>query len=269
MMGRKNDHLTLVEDKNNDPIMPAWKRFFYFLGKLLFLAGLAALLWHGEAYFRVSNIMIEGANELETDEILKAGEISQGMNIFLVKESNLATKISKQLPSVGEIEVSRELPDTVVIKITERVPAGYVLTADGFWIIDSQGVIMDYSEEPRMDYPFITGIEGSKVIPGSPIDCPARVKALQNFFGSWPGESGLEVEALDLYESHNLIIYTKDGFEIWFGEGDAMEQKIRLVRESLPYIDPSTEARLDVRCEKRLVVSGSAVLKEEGKEVDP
>ncbi len=267
-MERKSDHLTLVDDKNSSHHVPVWRRFFRFLFKLAFLAGFVALLWHGEAYFRVSHIKIEGANALQAGEILEAGEISKGMSIFLVREKNLASKISRQLPRTGEVRVSRELPDTVVIKINERVPVGYVLTADGFWLIDTQGVIMAYSEEPQMDYPFITGIEGSKVIPGSPIDCSARVTALQSFFRSWPGESGLEIEILDLYESYNLIAYTKDGLEIWFGEGDAMEQKFRLIEESLPYIDPNTESRLDVRSGKRLVVCGSAVLHEE-EEVEP
>jgi len=263
---RKYDHLELVENNNRSP---AWKRFFRFLVKVTVLAGFIVLLWQGESYFRVAAIRVEGANELKAEEILQAGGISEGMSIFLLGEGEISTRIKEQLPRAEKVEIKRELPETVVIKVKEREPAGYVMTADGFWLIDKQGVIMAYAGEPQENYPLISGIDGRKVIPGAYIDCPARVEALQNFFASWSGEEGLEIEKLDLQETYNLIAYTVDGLEIWFGEGKDMDHKMRLIKESLPYIDPATGARLDVRCGKRLVVSGSAVIKEEGKEVEP
>jgi len=156
-----------------------------------------------------------------------------------------------------------------MITVIEREPAGYVMTADGFWLIDKRGVVMTYIDEPQEDHPLISGIDGRKVIPGAPIDCPARLEALQNFFAAWSGDGGMELEKLDLQESYNLIARTKDGLEIWFGEGEGMVKKLRLIEESLPYIDPATGARLDVRCGRRLVVSGSAVIQEEEMEVEP
>ncbi len=265
-MERKNDHLQLVQDKNRPS---AWKRFLRFLVKVAVLAGFVVLLWQGEAYFRVAAIRVEGMDQLQAEEILHAGGISEGMSIFLLGEKEISSRIKAQLPRAEEVKIKRELPDTVVVEVNERQPVGYVMTADGFWLVDSQGVSMDYTGEPEKDYPLISGIDGRKVIPGAPIDCPATVKALQNFFAAWSGEGALEVEKIDLQENYNLIAYTVDGLEIWFGEGEDMEHKMRLIENSLPYIDPATEARLDVRCGKRLVVSGSAVIKEEGKEADP
>ncbi len=265
-MERKNEHLKLVQD-NNRP--PGWKRFLRFLVKVAVLAGFVVLLWQGEAYFRVATVQVEGASQLQAEEILQAGGISEGMSIFLFGEREISSQIKDQLPRLEEVNIKRELPDTVVIEVIERQPAGYVMTADGFWLIDTRGVSMAYTDNPEKDYPLISGIDGRKVIPGALIDCPARVEALQNFFKVWPGDGRLEIEKLDLQESYNLVAYTSDGLEIWFGEGDNMEHKMQLIENSLPYIDPATEARLDVRCGKRLVVSGSAVIREEGKEVDP
>ncbi len=265
-MERKSDHLQLVEN-NNRP--PGWKRFLRFMIKVAVLAGLIVLLWQGEAYFRVAVIRVEGADQLQAEEILQAGGLSEGMSIFLLGERDISARIKKQLPREKEVRIKRELPSTVVVEVSERQPAGYVMTADGFWLIDNLAVSMTYTDDPEKDYPLISGIDGRKVIPGVPIDCPARVEALQNFFRAWSGEGGLEIEKLDLQESYNLIAYTGEGLEIWFGEGEKMEHKIRLIEKSLPHIDPATKARLDVRCGKRLVVSGSAVIKGEGKEVDP
>ncbi len=265
-MKREQEHLKLVENNNHPSIIG---RLLRFLLKVAVLAGVVVLLWQGEAYFRVDAILVEGANELQPEEILQAGGISEGMSIFLLGETEISNRIKKQLPRAEKVEIRRELPDTVVIEIREREPAGYVMTADGFWLIDKRGVAMAYTGEPQENYPLISGIEGRKVIPGAPIDCPARVEALQNFFACWSGNEELQIEKLDLQESYNLIAYTADGLEIWFGEGEDIGYKMYLIEESLPYIDPATEARLDVRCGRRLVVSGSAVIKEKGKEVDP
>ncbi len=265
-MAGKYDHLKLVE-KNNRP--SAWKRFSRFLIKAFILAGLLVLLWQGESYFRVTAIRVEGANELKTEEILQAGGISKGMSIFMIGEGDISSRIKEQLPRVEKIAIRRDLPDTVVIEIKERSPAGYVMTADGFWLIDDQAVVMAYRDEPQKNYPLISGIDGRKVIPGFTIDCPARAEALVNFFSGWSGKGELAIERLDLQESYNLIAYTVDGLEIWFGEGKDLSYKMQLIEESLPYIDPDTEARLDVRCGKRLVVSGSAVTEKKGREVDP
>ena len=265
-MKQKSDHLKLVENKDR---VPAWKRLLRFMTKLALLAGFALLLWQAEAYFRVGEIRVEGAEELDRNEILEAGGISKEMSIFLLREGDAAARIKKELPRAEQVEIKRELPGTVVIAISERQPAGYVMTADGFWLIDSSGVSMAYTDDPKKGYPLISGIEGLKVIPGALIDCPASLEALQNFFSNWSGEGGLEIEQLDLQDSYNLIAYTTGGLEIWFGEGKDMDSKLLLIEKSLPYIDPASEARLDVRGGKRLIVSGSAVIKEEEKGVDP
>lgn len=265
-MKQKSDHLKLVEHKGR---IPAWKRLIRFMIKITVLAGFAVLLWQAEAYFRVEVIRVEGAEVLDRNEILEAGGISKGMSIFLIREGDSAARIKKELPRTERVEIKRELPGTVLIVISERQPAGYVMTADGFWLIDSSGVIMAYTDSPKEDYPLISGIKGLKVIPGAPVDCPASLEALQNFFSNWSGEGGLEIKQLDLENSHNLIAYTAGGLEIWFGEGKDMDYKLRLIEAGLPYIDPDSQARLDVRCGKRLVVSSSAVIKEEGKGVDP
>ncbi len=265
-MKRKNDHLKLVKKQNNPS---AAKKFVRFVFRLALVLGILFLLQQGETFFRVNEIRVEGAGEMQRGDILNAGEISEGMSIFLLREKSAAERMQEQLPWVKQVEISRNLPDTVVITIDERRPAGYVITADGYWLIDNHAVYLDYTEQPTEKYPLISGIDSGNVIAGAPLDSAERRKALQNLFSSLPGENNLEIEKINFEKSYNLIVHTVDGLEIWFGDGEDIDYKLRLIEESISHIDRTAEARLAVRCGNRLVVSGSAVIEDDEKGVVP
>ncbi len=263
-MKSKKDHLVLVSDSDRKP---AWKRAIRFLLNLVVIVALILLLKHAEAYFRINNIDIEGLGDLTATEIFEAGGISKGMSIFLLQEQKIAEDIMRQHPHVKSVEVSRNLPDSVVITLTDRIAAGYILTADGYWMIDRDGICFASAAEPVEGYPLISGIEGEMVIPGAPLACPVRRAVLQKYFAGWPGDTGLEASEINLNESYNLVVHTVDGLQIWLGDGRDMDAKLALVQQSLPHIIADPEVHLDVRSGKRLVVSKSAVNAE--KEVEP
>ncbi len=259
MMKGKTDHLKLVHNQNKKP---GWKKAMRLAFRLVLLVVLLLLLKQGETYFRVDQIRVEGHGDLSGKEITAAGQIREGMSIFLLREQKAAERIKKELPAVKEVEIDRSLPDKVVIKVEKRTPAGYVMTADGFWVIDRSAVGYAYIEEPEEGYPLISGIDGSLVVPGEPLSCKARREALQSFFAAWPGGVWLTLERIDLSSAYNLVLHTSEDLEIWLGDETEIEHKLLLVQESLPYISISSAARLDVRCGRRLIVSGSAVSKD-------
>lgn len=263
-MNVKNSHLKLV---NNRRGQPGWKKAFNFLLRLAVFAVLLLLLKHGETYFRVNEVEVQGTGELTAEEVISAAQITRGMSIILLKEDDIASNIEQEYPMVRNVEVSRILPDRIMINIDERRPVAHIMTADGFWLMDSQAVPFAYRAEPEDDFPVIKGVEGELVIPGIPVDCKARREALRSFFAAWNGDSGFEIEQINMADNYNLVVLTVEGLEIWFGDGKDMADKMNLVNMSMPYINPDPEARLDVRSGNRLVVSSSAILKEEG--VDP
>ncbi len=265
-MNRKQEHLKLVEKEGR---APAWKRFFRALGRLLVVLVLAYLLMYAESFFRLESVTVLGNEAVGKSAVLEAGEIEKGMSMILFREQEIAARILQDLPRVAAVEITRILPDRVTVEITERTPAAYVMTADGFWLIATDTVCLEYSSRPRGGYPLVAGVDGREVIPGRPLANAERRKNLQGFFAAFPGQSPFKAELIDLSSSYNLILHTTGGLEIWLGEAEDINYKLHLVEKSVPYIDPAAEARLDVRCGKRLVVSGSALVKDLNKGVDP
>ena len=264
MMKRKNDHIKLLEKRSEQP---GWKKALRFLLRLAMVAVILLLIRQGETFFRINEIEVRGAGELTAAEIISAGKVSRGMSIILLREERIAEKIQHKYPRVKSVEINRILPDKVTIIIDERRPVGSIITADGFWLMDSNTIPFTYTAEPADGYPLISGIEGELVMPGFPLGCPVKRGTLSNFFAAWVGESRLEIEKIDMTDSYNLVVYTEGGLEIWFGDGKRMEHKLDLVELSMPHIALDSKTRLDVRSGNRLVLSSAAVIDQKG--VDP
>ena len=265
-MKGKSDQLKLVKNKNS--AQPGWKRAFRFLCRLVIVVVIILLLKEGEQFFRINSITVEGSMELSAAELAEAGGINKGRSIFLLNEDKIIENIKDEFPSVRSVKISRTLPDQVSVSIEQRKPAAYIVTADGYWLIDSGAVPYENIAEPDEDYPQITGISGELVVPGIALNCTLRREILQEFFSTWHKKDRFQIEKLDLSENYNLIAYTADNLEIWLGNAKNMQQKMELVELTLPHISDDLEgARIDVRSGKRLVVSSAAVL--EKREVDP
>ncbi len=263
-MKRKNDHLKLVKKSSE---RPRWKNALRFLIRLTVIVLIMLLLKQGETFFRVNEIEVQGAGELTAAEIISAGQVRKGSSIILLQEDKIAERIQYEHPWVKNIEISRILPDRIIITIEVRRSVGCIKTAGGFWLMDSNTIPFAHMAEPVGEYPLIIGLEEEHIIQGVPLDCRERREALSNFFAAWRNERMFEIEKIDMTDSYNLIAVTDDKMEIWFGDGKNMEHKLDLVEKSMAYITADSETRLDVRSGNRLVLSRTAGTGQ--KEVDP
>jgi len=246
---------------------PGWKRVLRVLFRLTLLAGLCVLAVHGEKYFTVTEIRVTGESAVPAAEIISVSGAESSRNIFMLQEKKAVQLIKEEYPQLETVEVSRSLPGSILIKITERVPVATVMTADGYWLIDKNTVCFDLSAKQDQTYPIITGLDGSIGPPGLPLKCPVRKKVLKDFFTLWAERDFSELKELDLSSSYNLIIYTTDQMEIWLGDSSSLTEKLLLVESSLPYLQGDGQIKLDVRSGSRLIVAGSAAIRDG--EVEP
>lgn len=263
-MAAKSDHLKLVKQKKQ---MPRWKKTIRFLFRLTLLVGLVLLLMHGETFFRVNEITVEGSEDIPGKSIMAAGNLEIGMSILFLQENKIAEAVMSEYPEINKVEITRNLPDSLVVSVTERTLAAYIMVPDGYWMIDREAVCFAHTLETTGDYPVIAGIDLSMITPGEPLGCAGRRKTLRSFFHNWYNADLPEIEKIDFADSFNLIAESTEGWEIWLGDDREIAHKLLLIQESIPYLSEGSQTRLDVRSGKRLVVSGSSVIEE--KEVAP
>jgi cell division protein FtsQ len=104
------------------------------------LIGAAGLVvWFGPA-LPVDSVRVVGARLVSVDQVRAAAGVRPGTPLARVDVGAVHRRVAALAP-VREVRVGRDLPGTVVIRISERTPAGLVERPDGLWMIDASGVV--------------------------------------------------------------------------------------------------------------------------------
>ncbi|MBO4423743.1 MAG: FtsQ-type POTRA domain-containing protein [Clostridia bacterium] len=77
-------------------------------------------------FFRISDVSISGSARYGEQELEEALGLSPWSNLFLTNMGTLRTRLHKAYPSLDRIEIRRQLPDKLVITVTDSVGAYYM-----------------------------------------------------------------------------------------------------------------------------------------------
>lgn len=94
-------------------------------------------------FFRVNTIEVVGNVRYTAEEIIEASGIRQGDNLIILPGIRVSAQIQTKLPYVERVAIQRVYPDGVIVKVTERVAAASVDSAEGRWLISSQGKLLE------------------------------------------------------------------------------------------------------------------------------
>lgn len=133
---------------------------FAFLYKLLaFLAICAAIVVAMALFFKANTIEVSGNSRYSKEEVTSASGIQIGDNLFLLNKYDAAEKIRDALPYVQAVRISRHLPDSLCISVTESDCTAAVEQDGQVWLMGESGKLVDMIE-PGSDTPYvkITGV---------------------------------------------------------------------------------------------------------------
>lgn len=94
-------------------------------------------------FFRVNTMEVEGNVRYTAQEIIDASGVKTGDNLIALPASRVSASIRVQLPYVEGVSLQRAYPDRLIIRVTERVAAASVDSAEGRWLISSQGKLLE------------------------------------------------------------------------------------------------------------------------------
>lgn len=115
----------------------------------------------GLEILRVREIEIKGNNHLSEEAILNITDIKRD-NILRIDLEDIRIKFLKS-PWIKEAMVRRELPGTLRIHLTERIPEAIIDYGDSFYLVDGEGVIMErVRDREKYILPVISGIDLSE-----------------------------------------------------------------------------------------------------------
>ena len=106
----------------------------------------AAVLTGCVVFFRVDSILVTGQSQYTEEEIIQVAGVKQGDNLFRLNKSYIAEQVITSLPYVDKISISRKLPDTLVLTVTECIPAVTVQVEGETWLLDVKCKLLERGE---------------------------------------------------------------------------------------------------------------------------
>ncbi|MBK9071988.1 MAG: FtsQ-type POTRA domain-containing protein [Myxococcales bacterium] len=132
----------------------------------LALVALGGALFSGYRFLRTSprfaiaRFEVHGTNHMAEADVVAVAGVSLGGNIFALDVEGVEQRLER-LPWVRQASVSRQLPDTLEIEVTERVAVAAV-NADGLYLVDADGRLFkrgDTKTGELMGLPVISGLD--------------------------------------------------------------------------------------------------------------
>jgi cell division protein FtsQ len=115
---------------------------------LIMIVGIGAgVVWGARKYvrtsarFSVSEIVTAGGKRRGSEEIAVIAGISKGQNVFSIDLERARAKLAAD-PWIESAEISRQLPGTITIRVTEREAAGLVAMPEGTYLVTRDGAII-------------------------------------------------------------------------------------------------------------------------------
>lgn len=98
--------------------------------------------------FDVRDVRVLGVARISPEEIVDLARVAEGANLLLMSTDEVASSVRSN-PWVAEVSVRRELPSTIVVRVQERVPVGWVAGPEGGVVLAKDGTVLARRARPR------------------------------------------------------------------------------------------------------------------------
>lgn len=200
--------------------------------------GIGAWVVLNSAFFDIRDVRVLGTREIPDDEIRGLAAVRTGENLIALETGAVVSRLEEH-PRIDQAFVERDLPSTVVIRVVERRPSGWLRDPNGVVVIAGDGVVLDRSNTPVPGLPEI-GDWPDFLAPGE------RVNGLRDALhvtSLMPGGVLRQIESVAT-EGSDLVLRLRDGGSVLYGSSDELQAKNRALGGLLRW---ATEEGIAVR----------------------
>ena len=160
--------------------------------------------------FLVKHVRVEGANVLREEGVLAVAAVTSADNVWLLDVPRIEERIAA-IPYVRRCRVLRIYPDTVVIRLTERVAYAVLHTNNHCYEVDEEGVVLrEVNALAPTSLPMITNVPELGVISsGQHLDSEAlkRAIAVWRMFSATPMAESVTLSELSAADKNEIVMF--------------------------------------------------------------
>jgi len=118
--------------------------------------------------FTIRSMDVSTTGRLSKEHIAEFGGVSEGQNLFEIDIDSIRKKIEEG-PLVESAEVQRRLPETLVIRVSERTPLARIAhgQAGFYFTVDRRGHVLGLASSKMASMPVVKGFSDRGISPGS------------------------------------------------------------------------------------------------------
>lgn len=196
----------------------------------IFILVLAIFFFLQSSFFRVKNIEVTGLKQLKKEQVVALSGLAPGVNIFRADLRQAQSKIALN-PMVGDVQITRKLPRTILVNITERKPLAIIPDKGSFIIVGDGGYVLARVKNlSSVNLPMLTGLKTAGANPGK-IIADEKIQIALKYLLTMSLNLRAAVSEINLTDVNNIRIYTIDGVEVRFGDDTRIADKIKLYGE--------------------------------------
>lgn len=184
--------------------------------------------------FNIKDISVENNVTIPSDIIISLSGLKTGENIFKFYKANIIEQI-KENPYVESVEIHRKFPSTVQINITERVATYSVDYMGKYAYINSQGYILEISEDSKK-IPVIQGATTNEddIKPGNRLN-NEDLKRLEQVIRIMDASKGAgldtQITSIDISDENEYSIYlNEEKKRVYLGDSSNLSNKMLYVQ---------------------------------------
>jgi cell division protein FtsQ len=216
--------------EHNELIVRRRKKKLYKRSCILFLLLFSILvtLCLKLKYFNISNIVVSGNKNITSNDIIKLSGINMGNNVFYINSHKSKEGVLSN-PYILDVEISRKLPSTINISVTERKAVFYGIKNEKFLVFGGDGIVLEErSSVEGMKLVKLDGFDYNKSSLGNVLRCDDKRKV--NILGKltsilFSSSNNLGIDYIDINDLVNIKAYCGNMcFKL--GSGDSLDKKI-------------------------------------------
>ncbi len=194
---------------------------------------------HGDR-FLITDVAVSGVLRTPADAVQRLTRPAEGQNLWAYNTGDLRHRL-EGLPWVASARVARQMPGTLKVTVTERVPAVLVSTVDGLLGVSAAGCVFPESAAAAAQdrVPRVYGAFPIRYAPGRPVQSPevqACLRAADALHRAQLTVAELRVDG------ENLTVLLASGTMLAFGRATELEAKAVRARVTLDELHHRGEA---------------------------
>ena len=196
-------------------------RFSFLYRILVFVAICGAIAVALALFFKVETITVTGNSRYTAKQIIDAGGMRVGDNMFFLNKYRASEEITASLPYVETVRISRQLPDTLVVTVTECTAPAAIVQDGKLWLLSGDGKIVDSKTGDGKQYAVVKGLSLVDPQIGADIQVPeeqqSSAQLLLTLLGLLRDKDMLsDVQTIDLSDTAEVVMGYLDRFDVTF-----------------------------------------------------